>query len=136
MKIALKKRLLLVDFVETTRLMLEHFLGDEFDIIHKKDGAEAWHFLQSGASIDFMITEINLPKLNGKQLIQQLRQQSQYQHLPIILLTGTNELQDCIECINLGADNFVNKPFNPFEIQARINTFLKLQQRRLYKQVS
>jgi DNA-binding response OmpR family regulator len=126
----IKKKLLVVDHAETTHHVLERFLGEEFDIILKNDGLEAWSYLNSGQDIDFMITELNMPKMNGKELIKALRQSNLYAELPIILLSGSAESHERIECMNLGADNFIEKPFNPLEIQARINAIFRLNTRR------
>ncbi len=129
-----KKKLLVVDQSDSTKIILDHFLGKEFDIIQKSNGYEALDFLNSGVDIDFLITELNLPLLNGKELIQKLRQSHLFSNLPILLLTASSESKDRIECMNLGADNFIEKPFNPFEIQARINAVLRLCRRTNYIQ--
>ena len=130
----LKKKLLVVDQSDSTKIILDHFLGKEFDIIQKSNGYEAIDFLNSGVDIDFLITELNLPLLNGKELIRKLRQSHLFSSLPILLLTASSESKDRIECMNLGADNFIEKPFNPFEIQARINAVLRLCRRTNYIQ--
>lgn len=129
-----KKKLLVVDQSDSTKIILDHFLGKEFDIIQKSNGYEALDFLNSGVDIDFLITELNLPLLNGKELIQKLRQSHLFSNLPILMLTASSESKDRIECMNLGADNFIEKPFNPFEIQARINAVLRLCRRTNYIQ--
>lgn len=129
-----KKKLLVVDQSDSTKIILDHFLGKEFDIIQKCNGYEAIDFLNSGVDIDFLITELNLPLLNGKELIQKLRQSHLFSNLPILMLTASSESKDRIECMNLGADNFIEKPFNPFEIQARINAVLRLCKRTNYIQ--
>jgi len=129
-----KKKLLVVDQSDSTKIILDHFIGKEFDIIQKSNGYEAIDFLNSGVDIDFLITELNLPLLNGKELIRKLRQSHLFSNLPILLLTASSESKDRIECMNLGADNYIEKPFNPFEIQARINAVLRLCQRTNYIQ--
>jgi len=130
----LKKKLLVVDQSDSTKIILDHFLGKEFDIIQKSNGYEAIDFLNSGIDIDFLITELNLPLLSGKELIKKLRESHLFSSLPILLLSASSESKDRIECMNLGADNYIEKPFNPFEIQARINAVLRLCQRRNYIQ--
>jgi DNA-binding response OmpR family regulator len=72
--------------------------------------------------------------LSGKELIKKLRESHLFSSLPILLLTASSESKDRIECMNLGADNFIEKPFNPFEIQARINAVLRLCRRTNYIQ--
>ena len=130
----LKKKLLVVDQSDSTKIILDHFLGKEFDIIQKSNGYEAIDFLNSGIDIDFLITELNLPLLSGKELIKKLRESHLFSSLPILLLTASSESKDRIECMNLGADNYIEKPFNPFEIQARINAVLRLCRRTNYIQ--
>ncbi|MFY7828467.1 MAG: response regulator transcription factor [Flectobacillus sp.] len=129
-----KKKLLVVDQSDSTKVILDHFLGTEFDIIQKSNGYEAIDYLNSGADIDFLITELNLPLLNGKELIKKLRQSHLFSTLPILMFTASSESKDRIECMNLGADNFIEKPFNPFEVQARINAVLRLCKRTNYIQ--
>ena len=129
-----KKKLLVVDQSDSTKIILDHFIGKEFDIIQKSNGYEAIDFSTSGIDLDFLITQLNLPLLSGKELIKKLRESHLFSSLPILLLSASSESKDRIECMNLGADNFIEKTFNPFEIQARINAVLRLCRRTNYIQ--
>lgn len=120
-----KIKLLIIDDEPSTRKILEHFLNKEFDVTLKNDGMEGMRWLESGNDSDFIIVDLNMPNLNGKEFIKVIRSSNLYCDLPIIILSGTDESKERIECLNLGADDFMLKPFNPMEVHAKIKTILR-----------
>ncbi len=120
-----KIKLLIIDDEPSTRKILEHFLNKEFEVTVKNDGMEGMGWLESGNDTDFIIADLNMPNLNGKELIKVIRASNLYSNLPIIILSGTDESKERIECLNLGADDFMLKPFNPMEVHAKIKAILR-----------
>jgi DNA-binding response OmpR family regulator len=120
-----KIKLLIIDDEPSTRKILEHFLSKEFDVTLKNDGMEGMRWLESENDPDFVIVDLNMPNLNGKEFIRIIRSGNLYSNLPIIILSGTDESKERIECLNLGADDFMLKPFNPMEVHAKIKAILR-----------
>ncbi|CAH0995979.1 Alkaline phosphatase synthesis transcriptional regulatory protein PhoP [Emticicia aquatica] len=120
-----KLKLLIIDDEPSTRKILEHFLNKEFDVTLKNDGMEGMNWLELGNKPDFIIADLNMPNLNGKEFIKVISASNIYNNIPIIILSGTDESKERIDCLNLGADDFMLKPFNPMEIHAKIKAILR-----------
>lgn len=120
-----KIKLLIIDDESSTRKVLEHFLNKEFDVTLKNDGMEGMNWLELGNDSDFIIADLNMPNLNGKEFTKVIRASNLYRNIPIIILSGTDESKERIECLNLGADDFMLKPFNPMEVHAKIKAILR-----------
>jgi DNA-binding response OmpR family regulator len=120
-----KLKLLIVDDEASTRKVLEHFLNKEFDVTVKNDGMEGMNWLDAGNDTNFIIADLNMPNLDGKEFVKVVRASNLFSNVPIIILSGTDESKERIECLNLGADDFMLKPFNPMEVHAKIRAILR-----------
>jgi DNA-binding response OmpR family regulator len=117
--------LLIVDDEQSTRIVLEHFLKKDFNVVVKGDGMEALSLLEGGFDIDFIIADLNMPNLSGKEFLKILRASNLFGQIPVIILSGTDESKERIDCLNIGADDFMLKPFNPMEVQAKIRAIMR-----------
>lgn len=84
--------------------------------------AEQALFLLSEADYDILILDIMMPGKDGFEALREIREHS---HLPVIMLTARNEEYDTLMGFQLGADDYVSKPFSPRELMARVNAVLK-----------
>ncbi len=110
------------DIVEILTL----YLGNEgYNVLSAFDGQEAYKIAESN-KIDFAILDIMMPLMNGYDLTKKLREKY---NMPILILSAKNTDSDKILGLNLGADDYIAKPFNPLEIVARVNSGI----RRFYK---
>ncbi|MBR2913197.1 MAG: response regulator transcription factor [Oscillospiraceae bacterium] len=101
---------------------LEIYLSQEDYILHKAyNGKEALAFL-ADKSIDLLLLDIMMPEMDGIQTMVELRKNY---NLPVILLTAKSEDTDKILGLNLGADDYITKPFNPMEVLARVRSQLR-----------
>ncbi len=110
------------DILELLRLYLE---SEGFVVVSAGNGIEALNLVETEI-LDLAVLDIMMPGLDGYALTRKIRQQS---NIPIIILSAKNQDNDKILGLNLGADDYLTKPFNPMEIIARINSNL----RRFYK---
>lgn len=106
------------DIVKLIRLYLEN---ENFSIVWAKDGQEAYDRFLSD-NIDLAIVDIMMPKMNGYELIKKVRTKS---NVPILILSAAHLDSDKILGLNIGADDYMVKPFNPLELIARINALLR-----------
>ncbi len=120
-----KAKLLIIDDQLGTRKVLEHFFNKEFEVTIKSDGMQGMNWLELGNNPDIIITDLNMPYLNGKEFTKAIRASSLHRNVHIIILSGIDESEEKIECLDLGADDYMVKPFNPMEIRAKIMAILR-----------
>ena len=92
-----------------------------YQVFPAYDGTEALDLLRR-EDIHLVLLDIMMPKLDGIAALTRLREAS---HVPVILLTAKSEDTDNIQGLNLGADDYVTKPFNPVEVLARVKSQLR-----------
>lgn len=118
-------RILLVDDDVRLSGLLFRFLGEQgFDVKVAGNGRDMYRLLD-GDKFDLLILDINLPGDDGLVLCRQLRQRGS--RIPIIMLTARGEDADRINGLELGADDYLTKPFNPRELVARMRAVLRRQ---------
>jgi two-component system, OmpR family, response regulator VicR len=103
---------------------LEHKLKKEgYSIITAQDGKTACELLSSRQDIDLLLTDLHMPVLSGLELISFVRSELM-SHLPIIMLTRVGLEETVLHAFELGADDYITKPFNPEELALRIKRLL------------
>lgn len=113
------KRILIVDDEAENRAALEDLFRDEYEVMSARDGLEALECIQQ-AKPDLVVLDILMPRLDGLQTCHRLRQREETRGLPVILLTSKNEPQTEVFGLDLGADDFIPKPFNKEVLRARV----------------
>ncbi|MRH44466.1 response regulator [Aquibacillus halophilus] len=118
----MNSRILIVDDEWNMRNLLKIYLSKEnFQLDEAKDGKEAIRMaLQT--SYDVMILDIMLPDIDGWNVCETIRQTKQ---LPILMLTARNDLKDKVYGLEIGADDYLVKPFEPEELVARVKALLR-----------
>ena len=106
------------DIVKLIKLYLEN---EGHTILHAPDGVEALQLFNEN-KIDLAIIDIMMPKMNGYELTKNIRQTS---NIPILILSAAQLDSDKILGLNLGADDYMVKPFNPLELLARVGALLR-----------
>lgn len=101
--------------------MLELYMNHEFNIIRAEDGEAALKKLDEN-KVDLALVDIMMPKIDGYEFIRRAR--SKY-NLPVMILSAKSDATDRILGLNIGADAYVTKPFNPFEVIAYIKALLR-----------
>ncbi len=123
----MKKKILVVDDELSIRMLLENFLGDEFEVISKENGFEALNWIQEGNIADLLLVDIDMPMINGFEFTENFRKQNGVSHVPVIMLSSKQKSSDRIKSFTSGADDYIQKPFNPEELNVRIqNIFRRL----------
>lgn len=119
--------LLVVDDDRRLRDLLTQFLSEhDFKVSSAANAAEARAHL-AAHHVDLIILDVMMPGENGLQLTQSLRQTGT---IPILLLTARDTLDDRIQGLEIGADDYLTKPFEPRELLARINSLLRRAQKQ------
>ena len=117
-----KHTILVVDDEETIREVVRRYLEREGYLVEEAaDGYEALRIIQDDSPA-LIILDLMLPGIDGLSLTQHLRQDRQ---IPIIMLTAKSEDSDRIRGLDLGADDYITKPFNPQEVVSRVRAVLR-----------
>ncbi|QTM99056.1 response regulator [Sediminibacillus dalangtanensis] len=117
-----KPTLLIVDDEMQMRMLLKVHLNNTFHLFEADNGEDALQLLKN-QKIDLVLLDIMMPQLDGLEVCKRIRAKDQ--NIPIILLTALNETKDKVEGLNLGADDYIVKPFEPEELEARIKAQLR-----------
>ncbi len=117
----MKKMLIVDDDIHIRNLVKVYAELEGFQCSEAGDAEQAL-FLLSEADYDILILDLMMPGKDGFQALREIREHS---HLPVIMLTARNEEYDTLMGFQLGADDYVSKPFSPRELMARVNAVLK-----------
>jgi len=109
------------DEKEIVRLLKIYLEAEHFNIVEAYDGAAAYDILQR-ESIDLAIVDIMMPKIDGYELIKRIRAG---RYIPILVISAKIQLSDRILGIDLGADDYIVKPFEPLEVAAKVKAHLR-----------
>ena len=117
--------ILVVDDNETNRLMLERRLTrDGHKVTTLSNGAAALERLAAG-DIDLVLLDLMMPEMNGYQVLSAMKAEEGLLLVPVIILTGLEEEESAIRCLEAGAEDYLTKPFNALLLRTRINSCLK-----------
>ena len=122
------KNILVVEDSVSTRSMIRTIvedLGEEFQVFEAGTGFEALKTLP-GEEFSLIITDINMPDINGLELINFVKTTPQYSGIPLIIVSTEKTEEDKKRGLALGADAYITKPFSPEDLQKTIRTVLGL----------
>ena len=128
--VALRPRILVADDSRVMRLAIFKILGTAFDVVQVDDGARAWERLSQDAEIQALITDIEMPELDGYALISRLRaaDDSRLRKLPVITITGADDEATKQRAFDCGATDFITKPIDAIQLQARVQAYVRYDQ--------
>lgn len=118
-----KNKILLVDDEPRLRKMVKDFLKRaEYDVVEAENGRQALDIFFSDSRIDLVILDVMMPEMNGWEVCREIRQESK---VPIIMLTAKNGENDELQGFELGADEYISKPFSNKILVARVGAILR-----------
>lgn len=117
--------ILVVDDNEMNRDLLSRRLDRQgYNISLADNGARALEMISEN-NYDLILLDIMMPDTNGYQVLEQLKEDEKHVHIPVIMISALDEIESVVRCIELGADDYITKPFNPVLLKARINACLE-----------
>lgn len=118
-----KDKILIVDDETRMRKLIGDFLiNSNFEVLEASDGEEAINIFYTTKDISLVILDVMMPKIDGYEVLKTIRKDSK---VPIIMLTAKSEENDQVKGFVAGADDYVQKPFSPKILIARINAILR-----------
>jgi adenylate cyclase len=117
--------ILVVDDNEINRDLLSRYLERLGHTVRVADnGRTALEMIATGA-FDLVLLDIMMPELNGYQVLQHLKHSETWRDLPVIMISALDEIDSAVRCIELGAEDYLRKPFNPVLLRARVQACLE-----------
>jgi len=126
-----KPKILVVDdSLPNVKMLRDRLRATGYEVVEAYDGLEALEKVEAEGP-DLVLLDIMMPKMDGYEVCRRLRSQPSTRLLPVIMITALREMKDKVSGLEAGADDFLSKPFNPVELQARVTSLLRLRQRQL-----
>lgn len=121
-----KPTILVVDDMTTTLLLIHDLLKDTYEVKIAKSGTKALEILESPNDIDLILLDIEMPDINGYDVCKRIKNNETIKNIPIIFITGRTSQEDEEYGLNLGAIDYITKPFNKAIVKLRIKNYLDL----------
>lgn len=118
------KKILVVDDKPAISRLIVQFLKNTYEVETKEDGFEAMAWLQEGNFPDLILTDLEMPNMNGMELISRVKESGYFSDIPMVVLSSKDSSSDRITCLKMGAEDYLMKPFNPEELLIRIERIL------------
>ncbi len=119
-------KILVVDDSSTMRRIIKNTLNrlGYQDLFEAENGAQAWEVLQQNEGIDVLVTDWNMPEMNGLELVQKVRAEEKYVDMPIIMVTTEGGKGEVITALKAGVNNYIVKPFTPQVLKEKLEAVL------------
>ena len=120
-----EKTILVVDDTETNIDLIVDFLGDRYDIMVALDGPSALELVEEDPP-DMILLDVMMPGMDGFEVCDILKKNDKTRNIPVVMVTALNDVKDRVKALEVGADDFLNKPVDPSELMARVKSSLEV----------
>jgi len=119
-------KLLVVDDSSTMRRIIKNTLArlGYKDILEGADGVEGWNAMDANPDIEMLITDWNMPEMNGLELVKKVRADERFTDLPIIMVTTEGGKAEVITALKAGVNNYIVKPFTPQVLKEKLGAVM------------
>ena len=125
----MKRALLIVDDAKVNRDILKRLLCDEYRILEAGDGAEALACMSRAyEELSAVLLDLSMPVMDGFEVIAQMRKDPMLKHLPVIVATGQTQDEAEAKALQMGASDFISKPYKPAIVKQRIRNAIELRE--------
>jgi putative two-component system response regulator len=118
-------KILVVDDSKTDMIMIKSILSD-YNLYFAYDGIEAMELMENDNSMDIMILDLNMPRMNGFEVLDAMKENPRLNKMAVIILTNYDEMENEIKGLELGAVDYIRKPLNLESLRKRIEIHVKL----------
>ncbi len=120
-------RILVVDDEPINQQVIKnHLKGPDYRLTQAMDGEEALELIEGGQKFDLVLLDVMMPRMSGYEVCQRIRERYLPSELPVIMVTAKNQIADLVQGLDIGANDYLTKPFSKDEFLARIKTHLNL----------
>jgi DNA-binding response regulator len=121
----MNKSILIVDDRPEIAKVIMIQLSKDYEVHSEGNPIEALAWMHAGNVPDLIISDVNMPEMDGKTFLKHLKASSMFNFIPVIILSSLESSNDRIELLEAGASDFVLKPFNPQELKIRVRNLLR-----------
>ena len=118
-------RMLVVDDEVINRTILNNIFESDFSIMEAANGEEALELLELNGPVDIVLLDLMMPKMNGFDLLTILKETKKYHNMPVIVNTQYGETENEIKALELGAEDFISKPYDERVVRQRVSNIVK-----------
>ncbi len=116
----MKKKIMIADDNQMMQMLLKEYLQKDFDVQCFNDGNEILQSLNDGNIPDLILTDINMPVIDGWNLLTNLKMSMFFKKIPVIILSGIEKSNERIKFLQAGAEDYLVKPFSPEELRLKL----------------
>lgn len=118
----MKNRLtiLIVDDMIVNRLILKGIIENDYNVLESESGVRALELLEQGEKIDIILLDLIMPEMSGIEFLHIIKQDERYRNIPVIVNTQAGERENEVKALEVGADDFLVKPYHPEIVKRRI----------------
>mgnify|MGYP002590185051 CR=1 FL=1 len=116
----MKKTILLLDDKESIAKVVAVYLSGEYDVVYFDNALKGIQWLQEGNKPDLIISDIRMPVMRGDEFLEYVKNNELFKSFPVIILSSEESTSERIRLLEVGASDYIVKPFNPMELKIRI----------------
>ncbi|MBW1825201.1 MAG: response regulator, partial [Deltaproteobacteria bacterium] len=122
-------KVLVVDDIENNRFILVSHLNMQgiHNIFQAENGREALEKLSTN-KVDLVLLDVMMPEVDGYEVLEHMKADENLRDIPVIMITAVDDMDSAVKCIELGAEDYLPKPFNAVLLRARISACLEKKQ--------
>ena len=122
-------KILVVDDSSTMRRIIKNTLArlGYKDILEGADGVEGWTAMDANPDIEMLITDWNMPEMNGLELVKKVRADDRFKDVPIIMVTTEGGKGEVITALKAGVNNYIVKPFTPQVLKEKLGAVMGIE---------
>lgn len=120
----MKKRILLLDDKESIAKVISIYLSSEYDFIYFDNALKGIKWLLDGNLPDLIISDIRMPEMRGDEFLEYIKSNELFKHVPVIMLSSEESTSERIRLLEIGAADYILKPFNPLELKVRVKKII------------
>ena len=121
-----KQKLLIVDDSELNRDILKEILGSSYDYLEAENGNKAIEILEVHPEIDLMLLDINMPQMNGFQVLEHMRELQWIDEIPVVMISSEESVEIMRKAYDLGITDYISRPFDAVIVKKRVQNTLGL----------
>lgn len=120
------RTVLVIEDDEISRLILANKLREEFNVISAEDGKVGLEKLKDNPDVSLIVLDILMPVMDGYAFLKIVKMNPEFRHIPVVVITGNFSDEEEMKCLDMGAVDFLSKPYNPQEALVRIRNVMRM----------
>lgn len=120
----MKKRILLLDDKESIAKVISIYLSSEYNFVYFDNALKGIKWLLEGNMPDLIISDIRMPEMRGDEFLEYIKSNELFKRIPVIMLSSEESTSERIRLLEIGAADYILKPFNPLELKVRVKKII------------